>query len=345
MTRRLLAAALAILAACHGGGAGDQAAPTGLVRADTATVQRQWVARSIVAIGRIVPRPGTYAELGPAAPARVARVYVAPGDRVKAGAPLVSFDQAPFSSAAASAEAALTAAQQAADRAHRLAQQGILPRKDVEKAEADLAQAQAAAVAARRDLRLATLRAPVSGVVTQLSAVLGDEVQPGEVIVSVADPDALDLLLSVSPAAAGEVTRGDTVLVTSDSGSAPIGRGTVRSIGAAVDSVSGSVEIRVAVPHPGRPLRVGETLTGRIELAGGHEGLVVPQVSLVTGDSGSQVFVVGPGDTAHAQPVHVGVRTDSIVELLDGVTAGQVVVSQGADGVADGSVIRPGGTP
>src|SRR5439155_1615817 len=80
--------------------------------------------------------------------------------------------------AAQSAATALETAQHNFARAARLVQAGILPQKDSDQAASELAQAQVAAVTARRSQQLATLRAPLSGVVTRMSAVLGASVDP-----------------------------------------------------------------------------------------------------------------------------------------------------------------------
>src|SRR5439155_1256250 len=109
---------------------------------------------------------------------------------------------APFEAAAQSAAAALANAERAYARAVRLVQAGVLAQKDSGQAAADLAAAQAAAVTARRAQELATLRAPLNGVVTRMSAVLGASVDVNQTMVEVADPMALDIVFNVSPAEA-----------------------------------------------------------------------------------------------------------------------------------------------
>ncbi|HXO24335.1 MAG TPA: efflux RND transporter periplasmic adaptor subunit, partial [Streptosporangiaceae bacterium] len=225
-----------------------------VVGAHTAAVTQQPFGETVTAIGVVAARPGHYAELAPAAPARVSRIYVAAGDRVSAGAPLVEFERPPFDAAAASADAALTTAQHAFDRAQRLAAAGIAARKDVDQAASDLASATSADVAARRAQELATLRAPFSGVVTRLAAVLGATADPGQPVVSVADPDALDLVFSLSPAEAARVHTGAAVALASSQsaqGSAlgdargdALGQAVVSTIGAALDTTTRTVAMR-----------------------------------------------------------------------------------------------------
>ena len=139
-------------------------------------------AQAVNAIGTVNPRPGRFAELSAPGPTRVARIFVAPGQRVAEGDSLVGFERAPFDASARSAAAALVSAERAYSRAVRLVQAGILAQKDSEQAAAELAQAQAAAITARRAQELATLRAPLAGVVTRMTAVLGAAVDQSQAL-------------------------------------------------------------------------------------------------------------------------------------------------------------------
>src|SRR5262245_53265663 len=133
----------------------EKATPQATVAAKTSTARGGEFTEVVTAMGRVVPRPGHFAELGAPQETRVVRIYVATGDRVEKGAPLVQFDPAPFEAEARSAEARLKAARHAWDRASRLVEAGVAPGKDLDQAEADLAEATAAAAAARRNQDLA----------------------------------------------------------------------------------------------------------------------------------------------------------------------------------------------
>lgn len=317
------------------------AAVPAVVGAHTAAVVRQPFSETVTAIGVVAPRPGHYAELAPAAPARVSRIYVAAGDRVSAGAPLVEFERPPFDAAAASADAALTTAQHAYDRAQRLAAAGIAARKDVDQAASDLASATSADVAARRAQELATLRAPFSGVVTRLAAVLGATADPGQPVVSVADPDALDLVFSLSPAEAARVHAGAAVALAGSQSGDGLGQAVVSTIGAALDTTTRTVAMRARLTHPVRALRIGETIFGRIDAGVRHDVATVPVQALVPDGDGLKVFVVGADGVAHARAVVVGGRTETVAEILDGLKPGEMVVTDGAYGVDDRAKVVP----
>ena len=269
----------------------------------TAVATKQSFPQVVRAIGTVTARPGHFAELSAPAPTRVARIFVAPGQRVAEGDSLVEFERAPFDAAARSAEAALASAERAHARAVRLAQAGILPQKDSDQAAADLAQAQVAAITARRAQQLATLRAPLAGVVTRMTAVLGAAVDANQPLVEVADVAALDVVFNVSPAQAAQVHAGDSVGVTAGEGAGgeAVGQGSVTAV---------------------------------------HAGAVtVPVAALVPSGDGFQVFVVDSGGMAHVRAVTVGARSESLAEILTGLTAGETVVTTGAYGIEDGTKI------
>src|SRR5919197_1529943 len=215
-SRHLLAIGIAALSACKRGSDESAAGRPGVVGVRTALATREPFAVTVNAIGTVSARPGRYAALAPPGPTRVSRIFVLAGQRVARGDSLIEFERGPFDAAAQSAAAALASAECNAARAARLARAGILPQKEADQAAADLAAAQAAAITARRAQELATLRAPIAGVVTRMSAVLGASADQSQPLVEVADPTALDLLFGVSPADAAQIHAGDTVAVTGD---------------------------------------------------------------------------------------------------------------------------------
>ena len=176
-----------------------------VVGASVATIAAQRFVETVDAIGVVAPRSGHVASLAAPGPTRVTGVPVAFGARVHAGDVLVEFERPPFEAAARSADAALLAAQSAADRAQRLAEAGVLPRKEAEQAASELAQARTNAQAAHRALELSSIKSPIDGVVTRISALLGAGVDAGQALVEVTDPSVLDVALTLSFADAARV--------------------------------------------------------------------------------------------------------------------------------------------
>jgi RND family efflux transporter MFP subunit len=304
----------------------------------TAVVTTEPFFETLGTIGAVEPRAGHVALLSAPAPTRVAQVHVSAGQKVSTGSTLVTLDQSSLREAARSAEAALVAAQRNYERARSLSAAGILPRKDLDQATADVAKAQADVTTSRRILQLSVLRSPIAGVVTKMNAVLGAAVDANQPLVEVADPGAVDIILSVGPADAATVHPGAMVNVRSGEKATGeiIGVGTVMDVAGIVDSASRSVSVRVRAATTRRPLRLGETIYGEITLATRANAVTVPLEALVPDGDGFKVFVVDTSGVAHARPVIVGGRTDKAAEITLGLRGGENVVTYGAYGLDDG---------
>ena len=342
--RAVITAAVAVtFYACHGEKKEDEA-PKPTVNASTIVVEPQAFTETIGAIGTVVSRAGHSAALSAPAAGRVDRVLVASGQAVRAGQPLIEMDQMAFQSAVESAQATLAAAEKANERQQRLAQQGIIPRKDAEQAAADLAKARAEAGAARRTQDLSIIKSPITGVVTRMSATIGASVDAAQPIVEIADPSALDVLLSVTPTDAGRVRGGAKVSLSAGQSASgePLGVGSVVDVGAAVDTATRSVAVRVRAPTTTRRLRIGETVFGAIVVGSTPAAIVVPLAALVPEGDGFKVFVVDANSIAHEREVKVGARTSTSARVTEGLIAGERVVTSGAYGVEDSTkVVAP----
>ncbi|MGH7655993.1 MAG: efflux RND transporter periplasmic adaptor subunit [Gemmatimonadaceae bacterium] len=343
-----LFAALALVAGACAKKPDDSADNTpAVVAAQVAPVAVQRFVETVDAVGAIAARNGHFASLAAPAPTRVAKVYVAFGARVKTGDPLVEFEQASFDAAATGADASLAAAEKESERAQRLADAGVLPRKDAETAAADLGAARLNAVNAHRARELSTLRSPIDGVVTRMNAVLGASADPTQVMVEVSDPTAVDALLTLSPADASHVKVGQRVELHAGAAAsgAAIASGHVADISAVVDSASRGVPARVEVESGAAALRIGQTVFGRIAVAEHEKAVVVPLASLVPTGEGFKVFVVDEKGVAESRPVKIGGRTDTGAWITDGLKAGETIVTQGAYGVDDSAqVVKPEAT-
>ena len=339
----LLASALTL--ACKGGAAGGDAekAPPPVIGVQTAMVTKGPFTETLGAIGTVAPRPGHVAALAAPQAARISRVYVSAGQHVAAGQPLVELDQTPFRAATQAAEATLAAAEKANERQQRLASEGIVARKDADQAAADVAKARADAANARRAEQLSVVRSPLGGVVTRMIAVLGATADVAQPLVEVADPAALDILLSVTPADAGRLRPGAKVSLTAGQNATgdALGIGTVVDIGGSVDTSSRSVSVRVQAPTTRRALRISETVYGQIAVAVHPNAITVPLEALVPDGEDFKVFVVDAAGTAHERKVSVGGRTDKVAEITEGLTAGERIVTYGAYGVSDSAKVVP----
>jgi RND family efflux transporter MFP subunit len=273
----------------------------------------------------------------------VLQVLVVAGQHVAAGDALIELDRTSIDAEAASAEAALLTAEAAAARANRLVAAGVIPRREAEQATAQAARARADAATARRTATLATLRAPLSGVVTRVSANVGELADPSRTLIEITNTGTIDVQLTLAAHDAARLRAGMIVSLRSDRDS--VGSGAVVEVGGTVDSLTRCVGVRVRVASTTRTLRLGETINGSITVATSPNAITVPLAALVPTGESFRVFVVDSSGIVHAREVTVGGTDETRAHITAGLTAGERVVTTGAYGMDEGARLAPARTP
>ena len=290
----------------------------------------------LVLPGRVTLAANASAGLGASVSGTVERVHVATGDRVAAGSAIATLRSAEGATARASVDAATAgarAAQAAANRDRRLFDAGVAARQDWEasqaasdKAQADLraARAQVAAQGAPSAGGLATLRAPISGVVTRIDARVGGFLTQGGLVAEIADQGQLEYVFDAPPASAGAIKAGDDIVVQRPDG----GEASARIVAVAPSALgSGAAMVRARPTAPAPP--TGSIVSARVILAKGPGGLTVPADAVQTLEGRSVVFVAEPKGF-RATPVVTGRTAAGSVEILKGLTGDERIASKGA---------------
>lgn len=182
------------------------------------------------------------------------------------------------------------------------------------------------------------ITAPATGVVVDRRVEPGDLAMPGQALLVLDDPRTYRLEAEVGESAVGRVRVGQTLPVVLDS----LGRtlqGRVAEIVPAADPTSRTVTVKLDLdPVPG--LRSG--LFGRARLVTGErQALLVPASALVTRGQLTGVYVVDGQNVARLRLVTVGERQAERVEILSGLDAGERVVAEAVERVADATRVVP----
>jgi multidrug efflux system membrane fusion protein len=106
-------------------------------------------------------------------------------------------------------------------------------------------------------------------------------------------------------------------------------RGSLSFIDNAVDTTTGTVLLKATFPNPNQRLWAGEFVAAQLSLFVEQNALVVPTQAVVTGQSGSYVYVVTDSGTAAQRPVTVERTAGSMSVIASGVRNGEQVVTEG----------------
>ena len=178
--------------------------------------------------------------------------------------------------------------------------------------------------------RTMTLRSPVTGVVLQKNVVQGQAIMAGSPLFQIADLSTVWVDADVFENDLGAIRVGQAAEVAFDAYPGETMRGRVTYLYPTVDPVARTGRVRIELPNPGGRVRPGLFATVRIVAPLGVRGVIIPrQAALVTGDR-QLVFVVDSADRFVPRFVTLGVEADSLVEVRQGLRAGERVVATAA---------------
>jgi RND family efflux transporter MFP subunit len=344
---------LGLAAACSRG-AGDEAAdaepPVPTIAAPTTSVARKTMSSDLVVRGSIAALPNEDVKISAQIAGRVDALTVAEGDSVRQGQVIARIDtrtlvdqQRQAAAARQQATAQLENAQLNLTRNEQLFTRGIAAGKEVEDAKMAVAQAQAALDQANAAGNTATLqidraniRAPISGQVVKRMVSIGEQVDgtAAQPVVEIANLARVELAANVPASQLSRFADGQAVEVTTDTYPDRTFAGAVVALAPSVDPATNTTLVRIRIDNPEGLLKIGMFARGRVRLEIHRDVLVVPQSALVRDDAGAAVYVVS-GDTATRRNVTTGIEQEQMVELLDGVSAGETVLASGVHGLGD----------
>jgi membrane fusion protein (multidrug efflux system) len=324
-------------AAAGGGGGAAGGAPMGLP-VEVVVARMDTVRDEIAATGQIEAVQSI--DLRPEVDGRIVEIVIREGQEVEQGTPLFKVDDAQLRAQVAQLEAQRDLAQQALARAKDLAQQNASSTADLEKAEAEARSAQAQYDLQRIRLERTTVRAPFAGVVGQRYVSLGDYVTSSTKLSSLHTVNPQRATFQVPERFARQLRPGQQV---SFRVAAIAGRdftGDVDFVDPVVQLPGRTILVKARVPNPARLLQPGMFIEARLVTAVRSQAIVVPEDAVVPAAGASFVWVVSDGKVDRRK-VTLGVRTPGFVEVMDGVKAGEQVVTGGLELLAPGAPVMP----
>ena len=303
------------------------------------------------------------AEIRPQVSGVVTRRLFDQGSEVRAGQPLFQINPAPYQAEAAGAQAALSRAIAAADRARTqvsrlapLVEADAVSRQSYDdavsaraQAEADLAEARATLGRRRVELNFATVTAPISGRIGEAQVTEGALVAAGgagpmavvqqidQVYVDVRQPSArLETLRALAGGGAGR-----EVEILSPSGAPYPRKGKILFSGISVDPATGDAIARVQIDNRDRTLLPGMFVRTRLPRAPIQGAVLAPQQAVLR-DSGGKpiVSLVNAKGVVETRVVEVGDVVGGRYVVTRGLKAGERVIVEGQDRVAAGARVK-----
>jgi len=268
----------------------------------------------------------------------VTNVRFTEGQQVRRGDVLVEMDSQQARADVAIAEAALKESTSQYDRSRELYTTKVLSDAQLEQIEAAFKSNEARVAAARARLADTVIRAPFAGRVGLRRISVGSLVNPGAVMTTLDDTSTIKLDFTVPETYLAAVAPGLEIVAKSPAYPGQSFAGKVSSVDSRVDPDTRSVTVRAIVPNPAGVLKPGMFLTVHMTRSE-SDVLLVPEETLVPEQGDVFVFVIKDGKAAK-RLVHTGQRRVGAVQVLDGLAAGELVVTEGTQKLRDGASVQ-----
>jgi HlyD family secretion protein len=343
-----------------GGGMGGFGGPGGGFRppmtVEVARVSRGKIAAHISVVGNLIGEATV--DVAPKAGGRLQSVSVKLGDPVRRGQLIAKIEdreiveqvnQAEASQQVAEAsirrsEADLSLALTNVERARNLYGRQLLPKQQLDDAEArytsavaqlDLSKAQAAQSEARlKELRInlgnTSVVSPTDGFVALRHVDPGAWVSQNAPVVSVVDISSLRLVANVVEKDLKAVNAGDPAVVEVDAFPGEKFNGRIARVSPILDPATRTAAMEIEIPNRDNLLKPGMYAKVTLEIDSRENVLLIPKIALV--DSQGERGVYQPNDDSRAEfkRVTVGLEDNEKAEVLEGLREGEIVISTGA---------------
>ncbi|MFZ5449352.1 MAG: efflux RND transporter periplasmic adaptor subunit [Thermodesulfobacteriota bacterium] len=280
------------------------------------TVQETEIPRELEVLGAVISK--SLAQVSSQVPGRVAKIWVEAGSRVKAGDPLVSLSAAEFQARLNQAQAQLNQAAADYKRFQFLLKEGAASPQEFGAVEARYKTAQAMVAEAATMKGYTVVKAPETAVVAERQVAVGDLAQPGQTLVSLYNPDLLQIEGEVNDNYREQVKRGEVarVSVPAANFSADLPLAEIYPISA---PASRTFKVRTAMIQnpalvPGMFARLALPL-------GVSRGILIPKAAVHTVGQLTMVKVL-VDRTAQMRQVKLGWEVGDEVEVLAGLQPG-----------------------
>lgn len=285
---------------------------------------------------------------------RVTRLYVRAGQAVRKGQLLAELDATDAAgqhhaeqAEIARLESLLAQQERVVARQNELVAKNFISRNAADDAGAQrdalknqLSAARARASVSAHSLSRTRIVSPVDGVIEVQIAALGDYLKIGDPLVRLISNTRLRANLPFPESAAGRLERGLSVRLSSPLSPGKIIEGRIEDIRPTLLETSRSLEVIVRFDNPAGAgeLKSGGSVNAQVVIAHKPSALMAPEQSVVLRPAGKVVYVISDG-VARQQRVETGARQGGMIELLNGVQAGDTIALDGAGFLSNGAAV------
>lgn len=336
----LLSAAVLAVGACKPKptGGGPAAAGGMAVQVIAVPARQQPVVESISLVGTVTPNE--MVELKAETDGIVREINFSEGQKVQKGELLVALDDTRSAALLAQSEANLQLAKTSFDRVKQLFVGKLISQQEYDQADANFSASEAGVNVMRRQLKDSRVVAPFAGYTSARQISPGQVISKATLLTALVDLDIVKVEVGVPERYLGELQIGQKVEFRVAAYPKDSFKGEIYFISPQLEAGTRTALIKARIANPDGKLKGGMFASLNLTLQLRESALVIPEPAIISNGDATIVFALTPTNTAFMKPIKTGLRLAGKVEVLSGLTAGEMVVVEGTQKLRPGAPVR-----
>jgi membrane fusion protein (multidrug efflux system) len=258
---------------------------------------------------------------------KISNIYFEEGSRVAAGQLLLKIDDSELLAERQRALYRVELAERDEARQKRLLEDGVISKETYDVALGELNVLRAELQLIEAQLLKTEIRAPFDGVIGLRWVSPGSYLSSQTRIASLNDLDPVKLDFTVPERYSGLMKEGDEISFSVE-GFERTFHGTIYAVEPSIDATTRSLRVRARCPNPDGALVPGAFANVDLVLRSVADALTVPSIAVIPELGGKKVYVYEDG-TAQPRSVETGVRSETTVQITNGLEGGDIVIVSG----------------
>ena len=344
LNRIVFLAAVALLVACQkpagpaAGGAPPVFPPTQVIAVEA---RREAVAESLTLVGTLAANE--WVEIKAELEAAVVEIGFDEGKHVTKGQLLFRLDESKLTTALAEAEVNLKLSKANYDRAQQLFRDKTISQQEFDQLSSRFEATQAAIAVKQRELKDTKIFAPFAGTMGARNVSNGQVIKKDTVLGQLVDLDPVKVEVNVPERFLSLLKLDQTIELRVAAFPGRTFKGQVYFIAPQVDATTRTALVKAKIANVDGALKPGMFANLDLTLQLREAAVVVPEPAIMVNADRAMLYVVDKDSAAQIRPVKLGVRSAGVVEILEGVEAGQLVIVEGVQKVRPGAKVKPAG--
>lgn len=302
----------------------------------TYEVRPQTIVDTHSAIGTLLPDESI--DIKNETPGKVVDISFEEGDRVEKGEVLLRMRNGPLRARLNVKKRRRDLLETQVERQRQVLEKGGISQQQFDVTQNELEVLEAELDEIRAQISETTVRAPFSGITGLREVSPGAILTTGTKVARLNKLDPIEVEFSVPERYADRIERGDEVRFRVHA-TDEIHTATVSALEAGIETGNRVLPVRAKTDNPDHRLRPGAYAQVRFPLATVEDALVVPATAVVTSSNETALWASVDGK-AEKRSVETGMRTEGYVQIKEGISAGDVVVTTGLQGLSPGAELE-----